>query len=139
LAFLEPKLIKLTYSRSKVRKSETSFLIKHEERPRNITWKGKLSLRWVCIFKFTQTWEQLITADYCKRRWLQKFAVLPYFAIQKKPNFRKLRFKNWVVLSGYINVGDGCWRRNVLMTILRCCWPNKDIGDQFITWKKSPT
>ena len=23
---------------------------------------------------------------------------------------------------GYIDVGDGCWRRNVLVTILRFCW-----------------
>ena len=25
--------------------------------------------------------------------------------------------------NGYIAVGDGCWRRNVLVTTLRCWWP----------------
>ena len=24
--------------------------------------------------------------------------------------------------TGYINIGDGCWRRNVLATTLRCWW-----------------
>ena len=26
-------------------------------------------------------------------------------------------------LEGYIDVGDGCWTRNVLVTSLRCWWP----------------
>ena len=32
-------------------------------------------------------------------------------------------FKRKVNSEGYIDVGDGCWRRNVLVTSLRCWWP----------------
>ena len=28
----------------------------------------------------------------------------------------------WHYSKGYIDVGDGCWRRNVLVTISRCWW-----------------
>ena len=28
-----------------------------------------------------------------------------------------------ICLNGYIAFGDGCWRKNVLMTTLRCWWP----------------
>ena len=38
--------------------------------------------------------------------------------------------------TGYIDVGDGCWRPNVLMTNLRISWPIQDAGDRL---KKSPT
>ena len=27
-----------------------------------------------------------------------------------------------MVLPGYIDIGDRCWRRNVLVTIIRCWW-----------------
>ena len=40
---------------------------------------------------------------------------------------------------GYIDVGDGCWRPNVLVTSLRCWWPLQDVGDRFNTLEKSPT
>ena len=40
---------------------------------------------------------------------------------------------------GYIDVGDGCWRPNVLVTSLRCWWPIQDVGDRFDTLRKSPT
>ena len=43
-------------------------------------------------------------------------------------------------IHGYINFGDECWRRNVLVTTLRCWWPfwpflaptsfNISVGDQ---------
>ena len=33
---------------------------------------------------------------------------------------------------GYIDVGDGCWRPNVLVTSLRCWWPIQDIGVDLI-------
>ena len=36
-----------------------------------------------------------------------------FFAIKKSPKLLQI---------DYINVGDGCWRRNILMTILRCWW-----------------
>jgi len=39
-------------------------------------------------------------------------------------------------IVGLIDVGNGCWRRNVLETTLR---PIKDVGDRFITLRKSPT
>ena len=41
--------------------------------------------------------------------------------------------------NGYIDVGDGCWRPNVLVTSLRCSWPIQVVGDRFITFRKSPT
>ena len=28
----------------------------------------------------------------------------------------------WMRLDDYIDVGDGCWRRNMLVTIIRCVW-----------------
>ena len=34
-------------------------------------------------------------------------------------------------IKGYIDVGDGCWRPNVLVTSLRCWWPIQDVGDRF--------
>ena len=40
---------------------------------------------------------------------------------------------------GYIDVGDGCWRPNVLVASLRCWWPIQDVGDRFNTLRKSPT
>ena len=40
---------------------------------------------------------------------------------------------------GYIDVGDGCWRPNVLVTRFRCWWPIQDVGDRFNTLRKSPT
>ena len=38
-------------------------------------------------------------------------------------NSRHALFRELVlsILSAYIDVGDGCWRRNVLVTTLRCC------------------
>ena len=36
---------------------------------------------------------------------------------------------------GYIDVGDGCWRPNELVTNLRCWWPFQDVGDRFNTLK----
>ena len=41
--------------------------------------------------------------------------------------------KNGTILTGYIDVGDSCWRPNVLVTSLRCWWPIYYIE------KKSPT
>ena len=38
----------------------------------------------------------------------------------------------------YIDVGDGCWRPNVLVTSLRYWWPIQDVGDQFNALGKSP-
>jgi len=32
--------------------------------------------------------------------------------------------------SGYIDVGDGCWRRNVLATTLRCWWRFKSLSSR---------
>ena len=29
---------------------------------------------------------------------------------------------SWKASVGYIDVGDGCWRRNVFVTIIRCWW-----------------
>ena len=40
-------------------------------------------------------------------------------------------------LAGYIDVGDGCWRPNVLVTSLRCWCPIQDVGDRFNTLRKS--
>ena len=40
---------------------------------------------------------------------------------------------------GYIDVGDGCWRPNVLVTSLRWWWPIQDVGDRFNTLSMSPT
>ena len=40
---------------------------------------------------------------------------------------------------GYIDVGAGYWRPNVLVTSLRCWWPIQDVGDRFHTLRKSPT
>ena len=31
------------------------------------------------------------------------------------------KMNHWFI-DGYIDVGDGCWRRNVLTTTLRCWW-----------------
>ena len=38
--------------------------------------------------------------------------------------FLKLKWILWhfYALVWYIDVGDGCWKRNVLVTILRCWW-----------------
>ena len=41
--------------------------------------------------------------------------------------------------KGDIDIGDGCWRPNVLVTSLRCWWPIQDVGDRFNTLGKSPT
>ena len=35
--------------------------------------------------------------------------------------------------QGHIDVGDGCWRPNVLVTSLRCWLPIQDVGDRFNT------
>ena len=67
------------------------------------------------------------------------------YAFQSKSTFELLRaalcfklFSHWF-LKGYIDVGDGCWRRNVLVTTVRCWFPIQDVSDRFNTWKKSPT
>ena len=46
---------------------------------------------------------------------------------------------NCLTQTGYIDVGDGCWRPNVLVTSLRWWWPIQDVGDRFNTLRKSPT
>jgi len=42
------------------------------------------------------------------------------------------------ITLGYIDVGDGCWRPNMLMTSLRCCLPIQYVGDRFKTLRKWP-
>ena len=39
-----------------------------------------------------------------------------------KERVKKRFFKYFLYIDsyGYIDVGDGCWRRNVLMTAFRC-------------------
>ena len=44
-----------------------------------------------------------------------------------------------IVCQGDIDVGDGYWRQNVLVTSLRCWRPIQDVGGRFNTLKKSPT
>ena len=39
-------------------------------------------------------------------------------------------------IFGYIDVRDGCWRPNVLVTSLRCWWLIQDVGDWFNTSRK---
>ena len=41
---------------------------------------------------------------------------------EKKPKIVPGRASKKKGSSGYIDIGDGCWRRNVLMTTLRCWW-----------------
>jgi len=45
-------------------------------------------------------------------------------------------FENGYIRSffGYIDVGDGCWRPNVLVTSLRCWWSIQNVGDRFNTF-----
>ena len=45
----------------------------------------------------------------------------------------------WNLKKDYIDVGNGCWRTNLLVTSLGCWWPNHDIGDRFNTLRKSST
>ena len=59
---------------------------------------------------------------------LQKWTVCESGPTLTQPStFRAVHFQIgfcWVTtsFSGNIDVGDGCWRRNVLMTTIRCSW-----------------
>ena len=67
-----------------------------------------------------------IKADVIKGRLQQRNAgKIPFpphtFHIMKvKEAFRYSLFSNLETEFGYINVGDGCWRRNVLVKTLTC-------------------
>ena len=37
-----------------------------------------------------------------------------------------------MIFKGHIDVGDGCWRPNVLVPSLRCWWSIQDVGDRHI-------
>ena len=42
-------------------------------------------------------------------------------------------------VKGYIDIGDECWRPNVLVTSSRCWWPIQDVEDRLNTLEISPT
>ena len=84
--------------------------------PLQLTARPGYELSWIFLKSVRQFLHSKITSVYCN-----------------KSAFPMIKFK------GYIDVGDGCWRPNVLVTSLRCWWPIQNVGDRFNTLRKSPT
>ena len=78
---------------------------------KNIKWKTLLEIRESFNFGNFILWE-----------WFENFR--PIFKISANTTF------------GYIDVGDGCWRRNVLMTTIRC-WLTIFLASGTIIQKRS--
>ena len=53
--------------------------------------------------------------------------------------FNKIGHPHLEFINGYIDVADGCWRQNVLVTSFRCWGPIHYVDDRFNTLRKSPT
>ena len=51
------------------------------------------------------------------------------FKTQRKSYKTSIRVVDKTV--GDIDVSDGCWRPNMLVTSLRCWWPIQNVGDRF--------
>ena len=79
--------------------------------------------------------------QFCFRMIFLLFELLQYPRMSSLAEFRLTKIK------GYIDVGDGCWRTNVLVTRFGCWWPISNVTNilfchhylKMVTIVKSPT
>ena len=99
-------------------------------------FQKKSSVGFKMVSKFSQHHSLVIRLDPgvtqtdWTSRWVKKEGVKFY-----QKNLWSMIYSPWTI-DGRIDVGDGCWRRNLLVTILRVCWRfwplslNISIGNQ---------
>ena len=66
--------------------------------------------------------EEMCLIDKYPSELKKKVSLITYFRKYMNDHLLKVSKSTYLAIlnDGYINVGDGCWRRNVLVTTIRC-------------------
>ena len=97
---------------------------------------------YIIIFPYDMLWFFMFSSSLFDLKHLQAFWIANLISEFNNPNLKSGYFRTvcvgepskseqafkyeawlWTELVGYIGVGDGCWRWNLLITSLRCWWP----------------
>ena len=91
------------------------------------------------IYLLTPSQSNLIYWNYSLIRFLINFNFLifadslyyhSFWHVQIDSRYHKIELLILIELWGYIDVGDGCWRRNLLVTTITVC---DSVGDILVT------
>ena len=100
--------------------------------------KAVLSVKIQSVFvRLVSTPRTLWTITYAHRNHIKSLISFR----KKKPNVVETKCITLMCDPGsvtplYIDLGDGCWGRFMLVTSLRCWWPALNVYDQFFRLKK---